>query len=786
MKRKLSLFIALLMLYATGFSQEKSTVDSYVNYFQLPRETLFLHTNKTTYMPGEEIWFKVYAYDRKSQLTSKATTNIQLSIFNADGKQIDQKLFHAENGFAHGNIEVTNSFKTGDYFIKVGTNFMKNFTEDDSFIKKISIINTTSDPVKAGVNTKEYDIQFLPEGGHLLAGVKNVVGIKAIDDRGKGTQASGVVLDNKGTEIASFKSNFLGLGRFSFVPQKGTSYTAKITLDNTKEVELPLPKSKARGINIVVNNTQAQDVIIDFNTNEDSFDEVKEQSYQMLIHKDGVTKVIPVEFTATQKRFVIGKQALFKGTNTITLFDENQNPLVERMFFNDAPIKNYQVSLEKLTSEGDSITFGLLADVEETQTINTSISVLPKGTKSYNPKHNIISAFYLKPYVKGSIENPSYYFTEINRKKRYELDLLLLTQGWSRYSWDAIFNNAPQMRYKFENGITLNGNVNSDIGLRPKFLLQPSQKSKSRFIDYDATGKFQIDNFFPLINEKLEFSLINEKGEGKPLKMTVNSLMVWEKETIDLTDFQEFQSFYADKNSIPTNFINENEVLDEVVVSGRLSRVYNKKGPPFKGSAIKINDSIVKFYPTVARIFDTEKFIVSRGARMGIRSVQRNYKGQPRPILIYLDGQPLPDRSFFLLSSPSQFEDIYIDYSDNNVLYLGRTFRDAIIINAFSRISRFDNPVLNPQASSTFQTVKHGFEPTKSFYTPRYIDYKIESFKEYGVIHWEPNAILTKNKTTQLTIVETGLNGIDFYIEGITSDGDLVSTIITSKNTQKP
>lgn len=786
MKGKLCTLFFLLS-FSLCFSQEKSTVDYYVDYFNLPRETLFLHTNKTTYLPGEEIWFKVYAYDRKSQLTSKVTTNIQLSIFDADGNQINQKLFHAENGFAHGNITVDDGFKTGNYFIKVGTNWMKNFTEDDAFVKKISIRNTESEAQKSVINTKEYDVQFLPEGGHLLAGVKNVIGIKAIDDTGKGTRASGIILDQNGKEIASFKSNFLGLGRFSFTPKKGISYTAKISLENTKELRLPIPDSKEQGISITVNNTQSQDVVIDFNTNEDSFVEVKDQQYQMLIHKDGVTKVIPVEFTALQKRFVIGKQALFKGTNTITLFDANQNPLVERMFFNEAPIKSYEVSVAKLTSEGDSITYGLQANISDLNSINTSISVMPKGTKSYNPEHNILSAFYLKPYLKGHIENPSYYFTKMNRKKRFELDMLLMTQGWSRYSWDHIFNNAPQIRYPFENGITINGNVNNDIRLKPKFLIQPSLKNKGRFIEYDATGRFKIDNFYPLVNEKLQFSLIDENGEGKPLKMAVNSLMVWDKETIDLSNFQEFRSFYADKNSIPTNFLNENEVLDEVVVSGRLSRVYNKKGPPFKGSVIKVTDSVVKIHANMAKILDTEQFFVNQGSDVSVTSIRKSSRGGPRPILYYLDGQPVAeDNAHFLFTTPTtQIEDIYIDYSDNSVLFFGRPVQEAIIINMFSRISNFETPELNTGATSVSKELQHGFEPIKTFYTPRYIAYDIPSFKNYGVIHWEPNAVFNKDATTQLILIETGLDEIDFYIEGITSDGDLISTKVSFDNSKK-
>jgi hypothetical protein len=784
------------------FSQEKSTVDYYVDYFKLPRETLFLHTNKTTYMPGEEIWFKVYAYDRKSQLTSKATTNIQLSIFDADGKKIDQKLYYAKEGFAHGNIIVDDSFATGNYFIKVSTNWMKNFKEDDAFVKKISIINPKSDAKEITVNTKEYDIQFLPEGGHLLAGVKNVVGVKAIDDRGKGTRASGIIVDKNGTEIASFQSNFLGLGRFSFTPMQGQTYTAKITLDNTKKLKLPLPKSKERGISVIVSNTLASDVIIDFYTNEQTFDQIKNQALQMLIHKDGVTKIIPVEFTSGRKRFIIAKEALFKGVNTITLFDENQTPLVERMFFNEAPIKTYQLSLLETSKQADSLKVSLQANLELSLVANTSISVLPKGTKSYAPTHNILSAFYLKPYLKGSVENPSYYFTKPNRKKYYELDLLLLTQGWSRYDWKDVFNNTPVVRYQFENGITLNGNVNSDITLNPQLLLQPSYYNKSQFVSYNEKGAFQIKNYYPVKDEKLSFSLIDEKGDAKPLALAVNSLLTWDEETINIKDFEEYRSFYADKNSIPTNFVTSGELLNEVVVSGRLSRVYNKTGPPFDGSVIKVNDSVARRFPSFAEIMNTEKFLVNMGTCtqgrqtgpmgqeapcLNITPIQRSVFGGPRPVVYFIDGQPIHPMSahMFFTTPTTQFEDIYIDYSSNNVLLFGLAYQDAIIVNAFSRMTNFESYTLNPNATGVSRTLKHGFETARTFYTPRYIDYTIPSFKEYGVVHWTPNFTLTGTERKNVTIFNTGLKDITLYVEGITSNGDLISQAITIENYKK-
>ena len=130
----LLLFLIAVPLFS--LAQEKKAQDAYVEYFELPRESLFLHTNKTTYIAGEDIWFTAYAFDRKSNLSSKATTNIYVGLYDKSGKQIDKKLFLAKDGIASGNMSINSKMISGDYFLKTSTNWMNNFKEDDSYIKK--------------------------------------------------------------------------------------------------------------------------------------------------------------------------------------------------------------------------------------------------------------------------------------------------------------------------------------------------------------------------------------------------------------------------------------------------------------------------------------------------------------------------------------------------------------------------------------------------------------------------------------------------------------------------
>ena len=183
----------------------------------------------------------------------------------------------------------------------------------------------------------------MPEGGHVLFRVKNNVGIKALDDTGKGTFISGTIVNSKNEEIAEIKTNFLGLGRFSFTPKKDEVYKAKIIfLNNEKEVVQELPKPKTEGIIIRLNNLGKNQVLIDVATNATTFPKLQGREYKLIIHQNGNTKSIPVILNNSVERISIDKQLLFIGVNTVTLFN-GRIPLLERMFFNEELVNRYQL-----------------------------------------------------------------------------------------------------------------------------------------------------------------------------------------------------------------------------------------------------------------------------------------------------------------------------------------------------------------------------------------------------------------------------------------------------------
>ena len=86
------------------------------------------------------------------------------------------------------------------------------------------------------------DLTFYPEGGELLGGCENRVYFEAFTPVGKPADLAGSVFDQDGNEVAQFRSEHEGRGRFSFTPDPANKYVVLYwrMLESKQQVELPI------------------------------------------------------------------------------------------------------------------------------------------------------------------------------------------------------------------------------------------------------------------------------------------------------------------------------------------------------------------------------------------------------------------------------------------------------------------------------------------------------------------------------------------------------------------
>ncbi len=165
----------------------------------------------------------------------------------------------------------------------------------------------------------------------------------------------------------------------------------------------------------------------------------------------------------------------------------------------------------KISLSGDSIieregNFSLAA-VNETFTNNTS-----------QYPRNISSWFLLESDIRGSVEEPSYYFDPSNPDRLKNMDLLLLTQGWRDFAWKY-----DTVLFPPENGFSVSGrlrNFNKDkptAGSRISVGIFGSTSSFFTTLPVDSTGKFNLSGVDLTGEARLIVSGIDQKERMKGL-----------------------------------------------------------------------------------------------------------------------------------------------------------------------------------------------------------------------------------------------------------------------------
>ncbi len=123
----------------------KEITDKFQNYCsEIPREEVFVHTDRSEYIAGEEIWFSTYLLDRQSGKREGIRSIVYVEILNSGNRTVGAKRVEIINGEGNGEISLPDTMATGCYTLRAYTSWMKNFLPYNCFTKKIGIYNAAS------------------------------------------------------------------------------------------------------------------------------------------------------------------------------------------------------------------------------------------------------------------------------------------------------------------------------------------------------------------------------------------------------------------------------------------------------------------------------------------------------------------------------------------------------------------------------------------------------------------------------------------------------------------
>jgi hypothetical protein len=439
---KATLLIAVFTLFyfsgqAQVITEVQKSFDLYTN--TTLHEKVFVHTDKTTYLPGEILWFKIYCVDASTLKPLDLSKVVYVDILDNSQNPLVQAKVAIKNGSGSGSLYIPVTVNNGNYKLRAYTNWMKNFSPAFYFEKTITLINPLKSPDAVTPVAATYTVQFFPEGGHLVSGITSKVAFKAISQNGKSIDITGAVIDQHLDTIARFSSLKFGMGSFSFTPTSGNTYKATIKVGNSRPTLQDMPEISTRGY--VMNLTDDRNGQLDIKVNSTADGEV------YLFAHTGKEVKLAQSATISQGKttFTVNTQSLGYGITHFTVFNSSKQPVCERLYFKrptqklfiNAAADQQQYDLRK------KVNISVEAKDQAGKALDADLSMAVYRVDSLQniDQTDIFSYLWLRADLKGNIEDADYYFKNTNSETDKALDNLLLTQGWSRFNWADMLQN---------------------------------------------------------------------------------------------------------------------------------------------------------------------------------------------------------------------------------------------------------------------------------------------------------------------------------------------------------
>lgn len=345
--------------------------------------------------------------------------------------------------------------------------------------------------------SQKIDLQFLPEGGHLVEGIQSQVAFKAIGEDGKPMNVNGRILNSKGAEVAVFNSLVNGMGSFSLNPQRNERYHAILIqpVETKERIELPLAAIEGTVMHIE-NPLQSDHLSLNISASANAIS--VDSTYFLVGMSRGVIQYAE-KLIDPLARLEIPKMRFPTGITKFTLL-RGQQPINERMVYIDHQ-DQFQISIKPEKDnylKRDSV--ALEIEVKDKSGIpvkgNFSIAITDDTQVKADQQGNqsIRTSLLINSELKGKIENAGYYLNTTDSTVWKALDHLMLSQGWTGYSWNDLFHPVPT-KYKAEKRQEIVGKVTNLLNkpVSGSQVLISSQKPS--FINTVFTGKDGYFNF---------------------------------------------------------------------------------------------------------------------------------------------------------------------------------------------------------------------------------------------------------------------------------------------------
>ena len=456
--------VALFFCFRTMLCAQQIEITGMTKDFQTfqsahLQEKIYVQTDKTVYLAGETIWFKIYTLLEQAQQLSPVSRVAYVEFGSPNVKTPVQEKINLDTGMGSGSLRVPANWPSGRYTLRVYTSWMKNFSEAFFYTQTLPVISplygasakspgssptTETDPKTTTIALQPVQgatLQFFPEGGNLLYGVDTKIAFRSLDREGHERPCDGFIVNHKNDTLLRFQSKpgslHPGMGNFNITVHPGDSLFA---YDYTagKTARVPFPAVETSGYALHLAKVDASSLTFSVRAAQTG----NNKTVYLLAHTHQVLKSIqsaPVLDGAAT--FTVDRSLLGEGISVFTLFNPDHQPVCERLFFTAPARTILHLSVSQPRYETRSPVSVLLAATDSTggeKSGNLSLTVFRMDSLEEMNGKSMFSWYYLSSELKGNIEKPDSYFGT-GPDTLEAVDDLMLTQGWRRFSWEKVF-----------------------------------------------------------------------------------------------------------------------------------------------------------------------------------------------------------------------------------------------------------------------------------------------------------------------------------------------------------
>lgn len=158
MKKIGLLIIVFLLLYAfrgtLGF--EEQVIKNFNDFVQgRPHEKVYLHTDKSAYVAGENVWFRAYGVHALVNTPEILSRFIYVDLVDKRDSLVDRVKVGLRDSCFYGQFPLAKSLPQGEYCLRAYTYNLQKLGREHLFKKKIRVINPQDSRVRTDISYRK-------------------------------------------------------------------------------------------------------------------------------------------------------------------------------------------------------------------------------------------------------------------------------------------------------------------------------------------------------------------------------------------------------------------------------------------------------------------------------------------------------------------------------------------------------------------------------------------------------------------------------------------------------